>query len=129
MTYQYIDLDCLNAIADGDRDFKIEIINKYLEKTPVYLAQIQSSMDRQAYDDIFLDVHRLKGSIMFVGRDTLVNAAKEMELASKAGCEMATLHTMFQHIKEISLLADTELKQVLALLEQEQEREQAEEPE
>ncbi len=65
--YEYIDLDFINAQADGDPDFLVEIVSTFLTTVPANLEKLRAAVDTGNHHDILFYAHKLKGSFNFIG--------------------------------------------------------------
>lgn len=79
--YTHINLEYLYEVADGDADFMKEIINDYLSKVPDQfdqLLEVAAAGDNEAVKFI---VHKMKSSFQFMGVQSLVDMAQQIENA------------------------------------------------
>lgn len=68
-----IDLSYLNEIAGGDAEFMIDMIDIFIEQTPVYTDQLIDAVNAKDWKTVGDIAHKIKPTLAFMG----VNKAKE----------------------------------------------------
>lgn len=68
-----IDLSYLNEIAGGDAEFMIDMIDIFIEQTPVYTDQLINAVNAKDWKTVGDIAHKIKPTLAFMG----VNKAKE----------------------------------------------------
>lgn len=108
--YQYVDLDAISEIADGDAEFIKEIIGNYVTTVSDSIQGLIDAVNNTNSEKVVFFAHKLKGSFSFVGATGLRALAIEIESNSLTVMELKT------RINEMILLADkvdVELKSIL----------------
>jgi PAS domain S-box-containing protein len=77
-----IDLDRLEELTRGDREFQEEILASFLEDAPTYLQEIKADLAAKNYQNAGKTAHRLKGAASTVGVKEMPEIAKQLELAA-----------------------------------------------
>lgn len=72
-----IDLTYLNDIAGGDAEFMIDMIDIFIEQTPVYTEQLIQAVDAKDWKTVGDIAHKIKPTLAFMG----VNKAKDQMAA------------------------------------------------
>ena len=77
--YSTINMDYLDEVALGSKEFKIEIIDSFLSKTPESLEQMKTCLANSEYEQIGKIAHKLKTSFSFMGMEDMVSLSKLMQ--------------------------------------------------
>lgn len=77
--YQYINLEYLYDMSDGENDFVIEMISDYKKKVPGYINDLQRAMIDGSMEEVKFFAHKLKSSFQFMGVKELVDIAGGIE--------------------------------------------------
>jgi HPt (histidine-containing phosphotransfer) domain-containing protein len=72
-------LESLVAAAGGDRSFLVELIDAYLEDSPLQLAAMQRALQELATEDLRRAAHSLKSNSASLGATSLAAQCKDME--------------------------------------------------
>ena len=83
ITFEYINLDYLELMADGDEDMKQTMLEMLLEELPEELQKMRVHTDAKEWDDLSSVSHKMKSTLSFVGYSDMVEANKEIELLAK----------------------------------------------
>lgn len=114
--YKLINLEYINEIADGENEFIIEIITKYIEVVGPTVEKLEQAINNNDSENAAFNAHKLKGSFGFVGCEDLANAAGIVE-------QYATEHQLQDTVEHLQKIKDEypktiqELNQVLSTLE------------
>ncbi|MEA1996585.1 MAG: response regulator, partial [Gemmatimonadota bacterium] len=90
----------------GDKELFREIIDLYIEDTPVQMDIIKQAMEDEKTDELKLAAHSLKGSSSNIGADSMRKVALNIEQAAKendlalAGSFYGKLISEFEKLKE-----------------------------
>ncbi len=68
-----VDLSYLNDIADGNAEFIIDMIDIFIEQTPVYFEQLATAIKEKDWAATAAVAHKIKPTLAFIG----VEAARE----------------------------------------------------
>ena len=79
-----IDLTYLQEVSNGDVDIIRMAIRKYLETTPVYLANLQNQLRANDLRELSKAAHKLKSSLDFMGLKDLKQLALRVETSCRA---------------------------------------------
>jgi two-component system sensor histidine kinase/response regulator len=92
-------------IDDYGEDFLVELIDVYLDDTPVRLAQLRQALDGGDAETMTREAHTVKSSSANVGAMTLSALAQQVELAGRNGrtdsvaAEVGRMSTIFARVK------------------------------
>ena len=105
MTFNYIQLDYLELMADGDEDMKQTMLEMLLEELPEELQKMRAHTDAKEWEELSHVSHKMKSTLSFVGYPQMVDANKELELLAKHKenhRRMATLMNLLEkHYSEV----------------------------
>lgn len=80
--YKYVNLDAIDAIADGDREFVNEIIENFLSVVHDDVRELNVALEEQNDQNIVFFAHRLKGTFSFVGAEILQKLTEEIQTSA-----------------------------------------------
>ena len=78
-------MEKLQRLADGDRNFMLEMINTYLEDAPKLLADMRAAIDTGNAPQLRMAAHSLKSNSAEFGATQLANLGRELEMMGKLG--------------------------------------------
>jgi HPt (histidine-containing phosphotransfer) domain-containing protein len=99
-----IDLTYLNEIAGGDAEFMIDMIDIFIEQTPVYSEQLVAAAEAKDWKTVGEIAHKIKPTLAFMG----VNHAKEQmaTIEQKARTE-TNVETIAQEFAEVRAVCES----------------------
>jgi len=91
---------------ETDPDFVIELIEIYLREVPILIQEIKSSIDTQNWQGLVSSAHKLKGSSLNVGAQSLASLSMKLEEMGKNGKMenkelVGQLESEFGRVKEV----------------------------
>jgi len=115
--YKYIDLDYLFHRTKSNKDLLIEMINLYLEQTPVLLAAMNEGLKNEDWGTLQAAVHKIipSFSIMGISSDFEVLAKKVHEYAATMK-NIIEVTDMIKKIETVCLNSCIELEQELNII-------------
>lgn len=114
--YQYIDLDYITEMADGDVVFVIEMINDYKTKIPEYIADLNKAASDKNTDEVKFYAHKLASSFMMMGAKQLNEIAVKIEHNIKGSMAIEQLLAELRKMDELFMNVRKELDEELILL-------------
>ncbi len=102
---EVVDLERLEELSGGDREFQVDLLETFLEDAPTYIAEIRSSLVEGNLDNVSLRAHQLKGASSMVAIYRMPDLAKQIELQAD------------EHQSDNLLELVTELEDILAKVE------------
>lgn len=78
-----VDLSMLYELAGDDKEYKITIINMFLQSMPETIAKIEQAIAVQDWDQVQKSAHYAKSSVSVVQVPELYHLAHQIELAAK----------------------------------------------
>jgi two-component system sensor histidine kinase/response regulator len=88
MTDPAIDQAALDRLLDmvgGDLEFLDELVDTYLEDTPVQLAAMRAALAIGQVEDLVRPAHSLKTNSANMGAESLATMCRELEAAAREG--------------------------------------------
>ena len=74
-----INLENLNQLTDGDQQLLNSFLGEFLTTTQTDLNALQKAVSENNADNIAHLAHRIKGSAMIVGAESLIELSKKLE--------------------------------------------------
>jgi len=85
MAYNHIDIDFMETFYDGNDDFKGKMISLFIEKSPIYMNDINEHLEQKNLENVAAVAHKFKASIDFVGARKFKEVVTEIEKNAKGG--------------------------------------------
>lgn len=77
--YQFIDLNYLNDLALGSKEFIEDMISSFLKNTPESIVKMEGALVKSDWEQIGKIAHKLKTSFTFMGMEETVSKAKTLQ--------------------------------------------------
>ncbi len=110
-TYTHINLDYLNSMSGGDKDFMVEVIEEYMEREPANFQLLVDAIDALSYPNMRYYAHKLRSAVQMVGAKELLQKLEQVELLAAEKDEKSLL--IFKSIPDLNSKVLLELKQEL----------------
>jgi len=78
-----IDFNHLDAIANGDENFKKELINIFLEQIPDFVKNMKSFLENDNYEKLAREAHTAKSSALIFGMSNAGKLLKEIQFLAE----------------------------------------------
>lgn len=113
--FQFIHTKQIDAISAGDIEFKIELIDIFLEQIPEFISEMNNSYNNGDWDTLAREAHTAKSSALTFGMDETGNLLKiiQEQTENKEIDDLAEI--ISQAIKQLSA-AVSELKELKEML-------------
>ncbi len=106
-----IDLDYLTEMAKGNNTFILEMIDIFLEQTPIDLLEISKAISESDYPVIKSVAHRMRTSVSFLGLPAKAEEALlGLEDLAAAGKGIEAIREQFKYVDSVCRRAAEELK-------------------
>jgi len=89
-TYEYINLDYLNMMADGDSEMKKVMLGMLFDEMPGELEKLQANCAEGNWKDLSAVAHKMKSTLSFVGNKEMTTANDTLEHKTKTGEDSET---------------------------------------
>lgn len=114
--YQHIDLNYLNDLSLGSKDFMEDLIVSFIKTTPDSISKMQECLAAKDYQQIGGIAHKLKTSFSFMGMNSMVEVSKLLQEYGLNNKELDKIPALINEVVMEYPLAEAELKQELTQL-------------
>lgn len=97
-----VDLSYLNEIASGSVEFMIDMIDIFLEQTPIYLMQLTEAVEARDWKTAGDIAHKIKPTLAFMGIEQGREIMAEIERKARNTTEVETIEEGLAYINSIS---------------------------
>lgn len=81
--YNYINLDYIDLMTDGDNDMKATMLEMLLEEMPSEIEKMKAHLVALEWEDLFKAAHKMKSTLSFIGNDSMTQANTSIEHNAK----------------------------------------------
>lgn len=113
MIDQTTDLSYLRSISDNDKQFIKEMIDAFLEMTPVLVAQMRSLAKEKRWVELGKTAHQMKPSLQFMGMEPTRQIIREIEEICSGRPEYLKVIGLVEKTESACNKACAELKNIL----------------
>jgi len=103
-------LDKLNEMADGDKDFINSVISVFLEEVPQDLEQLETALSQRNYENVYKLAHKIKPNVDLLGMEQTRQAALDIETLGKNAAGSSEIERIFPTLKKDIHQVISELK-------------------
>ncbi len=107
---EYINLNYLNEISEGDNQLISEMIDIFISEVPSYLKMMHKYQEDKDWDALGKLAHKAKASSSIMGMGQLTNELKDLELLAKENREPGLYLALVKRIENQFNSAIKELK-------------------
>lgn len=100
-TYEFINLEYLELMADGDPEMKKVMLDMLLTELPEELNKMRTEFNIQEWETLGSTSHKMKSTLSFVGNPDMTAANKEIEGICKSQentCQIASMLTTLEEV-------------------------------
>lgn len=108
-----VDFDDFNEMTRGNKEFSVEMIDLFLEKSPADLSELESAIRKEEFGSVRAIAHRMKTSVGFMGLKHLGPVLGEMELLAEDTKDLSRIIPAFKKVKDDCESAQEEFKYAL----------------
>jgi HPt (histidine-containing phosphotransfer) domain-containing protein len=94
------DLEQLNAIAAGNEDFVIKMVNMFLEMTPGLVGRIEAGLQTQDWTEVRSAAHKMKPSVDMMGVKSLHDVVRAIEGNAKTESNLEQIPELYFKLSE-----------------------------
>lgn len=88
--YNFINLDYLDMMSDGDLEMKKVMLDMLFEELPTELAKMRELANSGEWKELSSVAHKMKSTLSFVGCDAMTTANTDIETMCKDGISDAS---------------------------------------
>lgn len=114
--YQFIDLDYLNDLALGSKEFVEDMISSFLKNTPESITRMETALLKSDWEQIGKIAHKLNTSFTFMGMEETVVKAKALQNNGLKATNLEDIPGLISDIKLAYQNAESELSSELTSL-------------
>jgi HPt (histidine-containing phosphotransfer) domain-containing protein len=107
-----IDLSYLNEIAGGDAEFMIDMIDIFIEQTPIYTDQLIDAVNAKDWKTVGDIAHKIKPTLAFMGENHAKEQMASIEQKARSGSDLEEIAGEFAEVKAVCESLYTGLKKV-----------------
>lgn len=115
-TSSLLDLDMLNELAEGDNEYKITIMNMFLETMPETMQKMEEYLSASDWENFYKTAHYAKSSLSVVKVPEMHKLAQAMERNGRQLSSLETIPGMLNLFKKYFEQAKIELNKEIAAL-------------
>lgn len=109
-----VDLTYLNEIAGGDSEFMIDMIDIFLEQTPVYTEQLIAALNDKDWKTVGDIAHKIKPTLAFMGANRANEQMALIEQNARTESNLEDIAREFAEVKAVCEVLYTRLQKVKA---------------
>jgi len=109
-TYEFINLEYLELMADGDPEMKTVMLDMLLTELPEELNKMRTEFNIQEWSTLGSTSHKMKSTLSFVGNPDMTAANKEIEGICKSEENTEQIASMLQTLEEVAPKVLEEIK-------------------
>lgn len=114
--YKFIDLNYLNDLALGSKDFMEDMISSFLKNTPESLNRMHAALKTSDWEQIGKTAHKLKTSFTFMGMEETVVKAKQLQDNGLNASNLEDIPQLIEDLQTAYNNAESELNVELSAL-------------
>ncbi len=81
--YQFINLEYLELMSDGDDSMKKVLLEMLIEELPDEIAKMKSLVNASNWEELSSVAHKMKSTLSYVGNETMTESNKTIEISAK----------------------------------------------
>jgi hypothetical protein len=93
-------LEYLEEISAGDRDFIIDMLNDFVINTPIVLGDIDRCLNVSDWAQMYKTLHKFIPTFDFVGAKNISKDLRNMEIYSRTQTNLELINPLLFKIKE-----------------------------
>lgn len=109
-TYEYINLDYMDMMSDGDNDMKKVMLDMLFDELPAEIAKMRALADAKDWRELMEVSHKMKSTLAFVGNPTMTQTNKDVESLTKAEEDLDRVPALVGELEGLAPKAIAELK-------------------
>ncbi len=115
-TLNFLNLDYIELMADGDHEMKETIIQMLLSEVPTEISNIEDAISSEDLKKLKAVSHKFKSTLSFVGYNDMIITNKEIEHIARTGENTHRLNSLLDKMKTYQSNIMPELKAALGLI-------------
>ena len=111
-----VDMDMLNELAEGDNEYKVTILNMFLESMPETIQKMEENLSLQDWENLYKSAHYAKSSLSVVKVPEMHKLAHSIEVNAKQKINLEMIPDALTRFKKYFEQAKTILLQEITSL-------------
>ena len=111
-TFNYIQLDYLETMTDGDAEMLQTMLEMLITEIPDEIGKMQDCVAAKDWQELFQVSHKMKTTLSFVGNQDMINTNKTLEHCSRYEISIEEIPAMVQKLADLTPKVIEELRQV-----------------
>lgn len=111
--YKLVNLDYLNELAEGDKDFIVDMVQTFLDNVPSYIHEFRSLKQNANWDGMEKFAHKSKATFLFMGLNELSSDSAEIERMCKSKSDAKNIESLLNKMEPQFISVVRELQLVL----------------
>lgn len=108
--YQFINLDYLELMSDGDDSMKKVLLEMLIEELPEEIVKMRSLEQVSNWSELSSVSHKMKSTLSYVGNETMTDANKTIEQNTKDADGLSEVPRLMKSLETNLERVMTELK-------------------
>ncbi len=92
--YNFINLDYLDMMSDGDLEMKKVMLDMLFEELPQEIAKMRQLTNTSDWNELKSVAHKMKSTLSFVGCDPMTSSNSDIEMICKDGGDTAKVEPL-----------------------------------
>ena len=110
-TYDYINLEYMEMMSEGDSSMKKVMIEMLMEELPQEIDKMDALVKDRNWNELMSVSHKMKSTLAFVGNENMTEANKQIESLSKEGSNTDSIPELLESLKNLYPKVLNELQQ------------------
>ena len=99
-TYDYINLEYMEMMSEGDSSMKKVMIEMLMEELPQEIDKMDALVKDRNWNELMSVSHKMKSTLAFVGNENMTEANKQIESLSKEGSNTDSVPELLESLKK-----------------------------
>lgn len=112
-----LDLSYLSGMSGDSADFMIEMLDMFKTQTPLYVAELEQSIEAKDWSNAAGHAHKIKPTLSYVGREDARGLLQYIENNAKALTELENLPAALDEFKAFLIVLYRQLDEAKTVLE------------
>lgn len=94
-----LNLTYLKDIADGSTEFMLEMLDIFMNQTPVYMQDLESAIQRNDWSVVAEIAHKVRPTFTFIGFDQATEVMAQIEQSARSEQDVDLIVKTYQELK------------------------------
>jgi HPt (histidine-containing phosphotransfer) domain-containing protein len=103
-------LDYLNEISEGDKDFILDMLTEFVTNTPETITEIETQVVALQWGELYKTVHKFVSTFDFIGAKDAIIELRKLENFAKTSSNVDQIPNLVEKIKSLSTKVIFEIK-------------------